>query len=171
MCNVKDTSIFPAMSKHVTAVQGENYGGLVLEGEQLWTCVQQVWNDLPLTTIARAYTAHHQIVNAIYRDEGGDQHMQEKNGLHHGVRRMCLPYFADDDVAEPVGVEILESLKTDIAEDLEARGLKYTTPDVSELSMAEFLSSQELYALESKLPHESAEYCAIQEQWELQGQG
>jgi hypothetical protein len=102
----------------VTAVQGENYGGLVLEGEQLWTCVQQVWNELPLTTIARAYTAHHQIVNAIHRDEGGDQHMKDKGGLHCGVRRMCLPYFEDKDSQEPVGVKILESLDTDIAEDL-----------------------------------------------------
>ena len=122
-----------------------------MEGEQLWDCIQRGWEEMPESTIARAYLAHHQIVNAIYRDEGGDQHMKEKGGLHFGVRRHSVPYFDSEDSTVPSGVEMMEAIDDDVVDTLEASGLKYPTPDVSELEMGQFLSLNELTVLEQGL--------------------
>ena len=64
-------------------------------------------------TIARAYTGHHQVVNAIYRDEGGDMHMKEKGGLHFGIRKLCTPFFDTEEQAQPSGVTMLPTLDTE----------------------------------------------------------
>lgn len=51
------------MSKAVTAEQGLSNRSLVLQAEELWLTVEKVWEQLPLETIARAYSGDHQIVN------------------------------------------------------------------------------------------------------------
>lgn len=40
------------------------------------------WNAMPLSTIARAYAGHHQIVNAIIQNKGGYEFLHTKGGLH-----------------------------------------------------------------------------------------
>ena len=76
--NVKDTCIFPSLSKSVSWIQSAIYNNKVLEGEEINNCVIRSFNDLPLSTIARSYLNHHQMVCAIVHDEGGDDHMRKK---------------------------------------------------------------------------------------------
>jgi hypothetical protein len=71
LTNIKDYCIFPAMSKAVTAKQGLKNGSLLIDNEELWSYVKEVWEELPVETIARAYHSHHQVVNAIAHDNGG----------------------------------------------------------------------------------------------------
>jgi hypothetical protein len=58
LLNVKDYCIFPAMSKAVTAKQGLKIGCLLVDNEELWSYVEEVFEDLPPQTIARAYSSH-----------------------------------------------------------------------------------------------------------------
>jgi hypothetical protein len=145
--NVKDACIFPAMSKRVTEAQGLTKGSHVLEGEELWSLVTDCYHNLPHETIARAYLGHHQMVNAIARDLGKDDFARERGGLHCGIRNCCIPYFDSDNSTTPCGVEVVQSLETDVNEEMEQKQLKYPTPDVSALKMEDYLSVQELGVL------------------------
>ena len=69
--NVHDAAIFPSLSKRVSNEQGMTNRSYILRGEQLWETVKESWNKMPLSTIARAYAGHHQIVNAIINNKGG----------------------------------------------------------------------------------------------------
>ena len=77
ICNVKNACIFPALSKAVSSIQATIYNNKMLEGDEINTCVQQAWTQLPKTTISRTYLHHHQIVAAIVRDNGGEDFMTE----------------------------------------------------------------------------------------------
>jgi hypothetical protein len=74
------------MSKAVTAMQGLKNGSLVIDNEELWSYVLAVYGELSVETIARAYMSHHQVVNAIADDNGGDAFVREKKALHFGIR-------------------------------------------------------------------------------------
>ena len=90
--NTKDACIFPALSKRVTEAQGIAKGSVALEGEEIWQFAKQAFDNLPDNVIAKSYALHHQFVNAIFRDKGGDDFTREKNALHVGSRRHFLPY-------------------------------------------------------------------------------
>ena len=79
LTNVKDTCLFPSLSKTVSWNQSNLYNNKLLDGEDLNNCVQLAFENLPLDTIARSYLGHHQMVCAIVKDQGGDQHMKEKD--------------------------------------------------------------------------------------------
>ena len=147
LTNVKDASIFPAMSKIVTAQQG---GRPLHSSDELWNAVKNVWDSFPNETIARAYTSHHQIVNAIHQCKGGDEFAKEKNGLHFGVRKLCVPYWENNPPnpgEKPAGVMVLDH-NADSAEDALSRSnLKYPTPDVSTFLPHEYLSSTQFEVL------------------------
>ena len=100
------------------------------------------YHNLPPETIARAYLGHHQMVNAIARDRGRDDFARERGGLHCGIRNCCIPYFDSDNSTTPCGVEVIQSLETDVNEEMEQKQLKYPTPDVSALKMEDYLSVQ-----------------------------
>jgi hypothetical protein len=157
LTNVKDMSLFPALSKRVTALQGKSKRSLVLEGEELFQLATKAWEELPLSVIARSYAGHHQIVNAIAQCKGGDEFVREKGGIHCGIRQAFVPYYAGPDGSEPTGVELVTMEEDEIDEVLTNSGLKYPTPDVSELDdkYNQFLSAAELKMLERHLPSNS----------------
>ena len=90
LTNVKDTCIFPSLSKTVSWNQSNLYNNKVLDGEELNTYVQVAFENLPLDTVARSYLGHHQMVNAIVEDNGDDNHMRSTSGSHCGVRRQSV---------------------------------------------------------------------------------
>jgi hypothetical protein len=96
---------------------------------------------LPSETVARLYTGHHQIANAIADDEGGDAFVREKKALHCGIRKHCVPFYASEEADEPSGVEMVKSIDYDGAD---TNGLRYQKPDITGLDMADHLSEQEL---------------------------
>lgn len=156
LTNIKDACIFPAMSKEVTAEQGLSHGSHVLETEQLWTLVKKCWEDFPLDTIARAYSGHHQIVNAIAKCEGGDEFAREHQGLHCGIRKHCIPFYENEGSTQPTGVEMIESmeLQRDVPE------LKYPTPEVDQYPL-DMLDEQELRCLVEGLPEDHDDWLEV----------
>jgi hypothetical protein len=97
LTTIKDACIFPAFSKKVSKEQQFSNGSLSLEGEELWHVGTKVWNEFPEETITRAYAGHHQIVNAIHAEEGGDKFQHAKEGLHCGIRKAFVPTFGQPD--------------------------------------------------------------------------
>jgi hypothetical protein len=104
----------------------------VLVGEQVWTAVKKAWEELDIQMLARAFVSHSQIVNAIHADNGEDSITRDKNGLHCGVRRSTMPYFADNDVT-PAGVTVIQLPGAALTDELQRTGLKYDPPDVTNL--------------------------------------
>ena len=121
--------------------------------EELWEMVKRVWERMSLSTIARAYAGHHQITNAIFKCDGGDDFAREQKGLHCGIRKMYVPYYASDEQEQPSGVEVFESNDA-----FDAATLKYETPDVSDRNIADFLTLRELEVIMKHLPVESPEW-------------
>jgi hypothetical protein len=93
----------------------------------LWSVAQQAWQERPVSHIARSYVGHHQIVNAIIWDKGGDQFAREKGGLHCGIRKAFVPCFQEDEHGNlsehATGVQLFE-----VPDEVEADKLKYETP-------------------------------------------
>ena len=88
-----DACIFAALSKRVTEAQDIAKGSieLALEGEEIWQFAKQAFDNLPDHVIAKSYAQHHQFVNAIFHDKGGDDFTHEENALHVGaVAIACL---------------------------------------------------------------------------------
>ncbi len=160
LTNIDDFCIFPAMSKMVTNKQGNSNASKVLQTEQLWDFIQTCWNEFPLETVAHAYAGHHQIVNAIARDEGGDAFVREKKVLHFGIRKHCIPFFEGKNTEVATGVELVDCLEYD--GEPSACNLRYNIPDVSELDMADFLNEQELHCLGNHLDNQQPEWFHIQ---------
>jgi len=168
LTNVKDMSIFPALSKHVSELQGVAKGSYALQGEELYRLSLEAWNKLPLKTIASAYAGHHQVANAIAQCEGGDVFARTKGGTHFGIRKAFVPCFPDPEVSgdaeenessncsEPCSVELMTSYDGD-GNIAEAIKLKYPKPDTAmyQSEMHELLSEQELNMLEKYLPPNS----------------
>ena len=48
------------------------------------------WDNIPATTISRAYTGHRQISLAILDNDGGNDFLHNKGGLHFGIRKRYL---------------------------------------------------------------------------------
>jgi hypothetical protein len=176
LTNVKDASLFPALSKRVTALQGLSKGSLALEGEELFKLASEAWDKLPCSTIARAYASLHQIVNAINECKGGDDFVRTPGGIHCGVRQAFVPYYANENSTEPSGVELLTTESDGVDDVLATSGLKYRTPDVAEYcdDYHKFLSAQELEVLRKHLPPECDELDSVRgaqlvNAWEAEG--
>ena len=152
LTNTKDPCIFPSLSKKVTEAQGLQKGSIALEGDEIWKYAKQAFDNLPLETIARSYAAHHQIVNAIYKDKGGDDFTRAKKALHVGSRLHFLPYHGREDSTAATGVFSIESLDTVTSKQLEKAKLKYDTPDVTIYQPEHFLNQHELAVLAEHLP-------------------
>ena len=156
ICNVKNACIFPALSKAVSSIQATIYNNKMLEGDEINTCVQQAWTQLPKTTISRTYLHHHQIVAAIVRDNGGDDFMTEPGGLHCGVRSNSIPIY-DEENSSTIGISVNEVLEPNVDEQLQnaARPTwKYPIPNVEGEHILSCLNSSELRFLHNSLPHE-----------------
>ena len=155
--NDKGNNIFNSQKKrNATFTQGLMNGSYVLEGEQLWQYIKRVWETMKLTTIARTYAGHHQIVNAIVKCKGKDDFAKDHKGLHCGIRKMYVPYYESENQEQPSGVEVFES-----CDPVDARSLKYETPDVSGHSsedIAKLLNQQELHVIMNDLPTDCPEW-------------
>ena len=95
------------------------------------------------------------MVNAIAQDQGRDDFARKRDGLHCGIRNCCIAYFDSDNSTTPCGVEVVQSLESDVDEERERKQLKYPTPDVSALKMEDYLSVQELGVFFDCIPPES----------------
>jgi hypothetical protein len=153
-CNVKDTCIFPSLSKIVTWEQASTNGSNVLEGEQLNICVSNAWEKLKEETISRAYLHNHQIACAIARDHGGDDFVKEAGGggLHCGVSKHAIPYYKNDNNV-PSGVYVAEEQCEDLLNSMQNSTWKYDVPDVNEYNPSEYLNESEKYFFLENLPN------------------
>ena len=147
-------------------------GGRYLQCEQLWETLKKVWGNYPVDKIARAFVHHSQVAAAIHDCQGGDDFVREHKGFSVGVRRVCRPYYRDND--EDMGEEdpldltslearelmaakgvVVEEINDDVdldsaeARDLTdaTRRLKYGVPDMGEHNIAEHLSLTELHLI------------------------
>jgi hypothetical protein len=107
LTNVKDYCIFTAIPKAVTAKQGLKNESLVIDKEEIWSYVEEVYGDVALETIARAYSSHHQVASAIADDHGGNAFVREKKALHFKMRVSSVPFYDKVDSKEPSEVEMI----------------------------------------------------------------
>ena len=162
LTNILDAAIFPALAKYVSSLQGLYNAGRYLQCERLWEFVLRAWEEYPLDRIARAFVHHAQVAAATYNCNGGDEFVQERNGLSFGVRRVCRIDYGDeyegdegainltsmaprDENRVPKGVIVTELWEG--AMDLEGgsdKKLKYDTPSMAAYDIAEYLSHEEL---------------------------
>ena len=78
-------------SKAVSREQGLSFGGRLIRGEELHETVKKVWNDKSnLPALAKAYSAHHQIVYAILDSNGGNDYLRKRKGLSFGMRKAFM---------------------------------------------------------------------------------
>jgi len=69
--------------------------------------------------------------------------VRQKRPLSFGIRKHCVPYYAEEGVS-PIGMEII-SEPVDGAEDaLTNSGLKWSSPDVSDFQLEDHLNKGEL---------------------------
>ena len=86
------------------------------------------WNKIPAATISRAYTGHHQITLAILDNDGENNFLHSKGGLHFGIRKRYLHLEDGTGVAcVPIGNEEEVPVQTQLS-----AGLKFKPTDVSE---------------------------------------
>ena len=107
ICNTNDSSIFPSMSKKLSARQAVVANSHALNGENLWLNAEKIWKDLPLSVVASAYVHKQRVVAAIFNEKGGDSFQRGPNAMHFGVRGCFIPtvhgvetietYVCDDD--------------------------------------------------------------------------
>ena len=124
-----------------------------LDTDKLWEFVKSTYYSMPLDTIARSFTYHTQMANAIHSCHGGDEYATS-SGRHCGVRRMFVPTYridseTGDPIGEPVGVDMVEIPDGDN----ERPSLKYDKPIVASTaeSLAKHLTIAELDFFESNL--------------------
>ena len=137
--NVHDACVFPMLSKAVSREQAVTFGSRLLKGEQLNQTVMKVWQDKKnLHAIARAFAAHHQIVNSIIKHKGDNNFLTEKGGLTFGIRRMYVRNEEGDGVV-PVTLapeDVQETAQDRLIAESGRRGLKYDTPNLKDLKKA-----------------------------------
>ena len=158
LCNVCDAALFPALAKQVSALGGLLHGGRYLHSEKLWEVLQQAWKEYPAEKIARTFVHHAQVAAAIYSCKGGDDFVKEHKGLSFGVRKVCRPYYGEDDDGEENTMDLtslaprqLSSAQGVIVEEViegvdveAAKKLKYDTPDMQDHDIGKYLSYNEL---------------------------
>ena len=159
LTNVKDACIFPAMSKRVSQEQSMLFGGRAMQQEEIWKTVVDTWETMPLETIARSYTAHHQVVNAIANCKGGDEFTKEHKALHFGIRQHCTPYY-EGEATEASGVQVWDEILVDpdIADAVQATAFRYEKPDTSGYDVLEHLNEAESSFLYENLPRNSGNW-------------
>lgn len=92
------------------------------------------WGKMPATTISRVYAGHHQITLAILDNNGGNNCLHSKGGLHFGIRKRYLPLEDGTGVAcVPIGNEEEVPVQTQLS-----AGLKFKPQDVSEWEVDNF---------------------------------
>ena len=84
--NVLDLSVFPCMSRRHIAKAREVGGLRVLSENDIWSCAQDVWNELPNSKIASGFVQAYRIAGEVIK-HGGDNCFLGVGGTPHvGVR-------------------------------------------------------------------------------------
>ena len=127
-------------------------GKELLSGTELWREVQRAFSMLPLDNVAKAFLAHHQVVNAIASCRGGDDYAKtpQESGLHFGLGPRVRTQY--DKQFQPVGVAL-----TFDGVDNASNGLKYEKPDVSRIDIG-LLTHLELKSCKHAFDKESIPY-------------
>ena len=113
--------------------------------------MRKVWNEYPVSTLARSYVHHAQVASAILKDHGRDDFVKENKSLHCGVRKIVQPYFENDGDGLPSGVTIMSSLQP---ADINKILCYPAWPDVDELDHPKkSLTLAELTFLTSNVPY------------------
>ena len=160
LSNVMDAAIFPALAKVGTALQGIMNGGRYLQCEKIWEVLEKAWNEYPEDKIVRAFVHHAQVAAALFECNGGDDFVKERNGLSFGVRKVCRPYYGDNDTGEEDSLDLsslaprqLADAKGVVVEEIfdgvdidsaAVKKLKYDLPDMQQHNISEYLSYNEL---------------------------
>ena len=131
ICNTNDDCFFPALSRHISRMQGVTNGSRIFQPDELWAAVEKCFNEFPLDTLARLYVRHAQIVSAIASCNGGDEFVRERNGLHFNVRNCCVTECSSN--GTPMGVEVVESIEQN--ESGREEKLQYDKPTFSDDNM------------------------------------
>ena len=95
--------------------------------DETWEAAKKVWEQFDLPTIARAFVFHHQMVNAIAADQGGDEFAAQEGGISCRVRRNCVPFCGSDGKLR--GVEVVELVEDDISAG--STGMRYPKPVIT----------------------------------------
>ena len=151
LSNVMDAAIFPALAKVGTALQGIMNGGRYLQCEKIWEVLEKAWNEYPEDKIARAFVHHAQVAAAMFEYNGGDDFVKERNGLSFGVRKVCRPYYGDNDTGEEDSLDLsslaprqLADVKGVVVEEIfdgvdidnaAVKKLKYDLPDMQQYNI------------------------------------
>ena len=106
LTNLMDAAIFPALAKKGSAIQGVRHHGRYLQCEKIWEVLQEAWENYPCESIARAFVHHAQVAAAIYDCKGGDDFVKERKGLSFGVRKVCRPYYGEEEDNEDTGLDL-----------------------------------------------------------------
>ena len=88
--NVKDKSLFPALSKHADRQRRDPITGKprILEGADLEAAVRRVWDALPAETIAKAYASVWDTAKDILAQPtpGQNEFLTKPGASHYGIR-------------------------------------------------------------------------------------
>ena len=160
LSNVMDAALFPALAKGVSKIQGLFHEGRYLQCEKLWEVLKQAWAKYPEDKIARSFVHHAQVAAAIYDCDGGDEFVRQHKGLSFGVRRVCRPYYGENDTGEEMDLTslaprtladakgvVVEELEDGVDFDGEGRKLKYGVPDMREHDIEENMSFDSLHLI------------------------
>ena len=142
--NVMDDCIFPAISKRVSREQGISNRSEVFTTDEIWETVEKCWEDFDMDTLARAFVRHHQIVNAIAEEKGGDNFVKNNN-LHCNVRNCCKSTYDEDGYA--TGVEVVTVYDNESPTDC-VRSFRLPDPEITEELLQENLVRMTSYQLE-----------------------
>ena len=87
--NNLDLAIYPAMSKHHSALLRE-HSNTVVSNKKIWNTANIVWNNLPSCQIARGFILATRIMKRVITEKGSNSFLQKSGGLHNSVREDFL---------------------------------------------------------------------------------
>ena len=83
--NNLDLCVFPAMSRRHTALLSSYTGNKEAPTDDIWKCVEEVWEDLPSAKIARGFMHGYRILEKVVEHRGNNEFLRTKD-FHTGVR-------------------------------------------------------------------------------------
>ena len=116
--NIQDACVFPSLSKSQSKAQAMASGKRCLREEEIWEASKAAFDRMPLSTIARSYAGHMQVVAAMIACDGSNDFMNEKGHGHYNIRKA----YVETDDGEGVCV-----LTDEAAVDIGSELLKYET--------------------------------------------
>lgn len=101
---------------------------------------------------------HHQYVNAIFECSGKVNFARGKNAVHVNCRKHFVPYHKTEQKTTACGVVSIESFGDIADEVLEAKKLRYATPNVEGLRPEHFLTGEEGRVLAEYMSYDDPQF-------------